>query len=521
VDNNRQQLTVDNNRQNHPVGTPSISSGDTHTSVDNNRQHLLVDKPREHLNLGVTISPSSGIGFRADNPSGGEPVEGSVKTIDVQADPGENNHLDNNNVNRLSPQSITQLSYFDECSTTSLQFYNGFIHVKANNLTELTEEWLLQQMELEWKEESLLPHWEYVTHPVPSSTTTSKDKGHEDWTVQNFLKQPEAVAANLTASEVLAIRLYTGDGYKPLNESCRAANGRFAVTVFIANRGIAKLGRAHSHSIPQVYYRGLKGQLRYGFCEAYQTGQGLVECFSLSDGGLFSTTSDISVASKGAFSGNLLFVISNNQTKRDETVEEGEGYEYLYDPAPISFLSQYPNESEYLWPTYTSFIPLLPSQRLGTYIDDKEIYEFSARYRWDTHDQCVGRWRDIEESELQMHHICIKLASLGLGMRDAAMVPMLLADSEVDEDLTVEQAVSIAFSVLDRETKGVIEVKEVVRYLRWYYLEISRKERTMEEVESTLQRVDTELLKEVAKEDSLIYYGDWKKHYAEKEYTKF
>eukprot|EP00667_Euglena_gracilis_P022992 EG_transcript_25801 len=89
--------------------------------------------------------------------------------------------------------------------------------------------WLLQQLLQEWtRKETLRLHWRYVTQPVPERSEerrfpdwnggfSVRDTGHEGFTVQDFLRCPEARQAGLCEAEVLALRLYTGPGYELLN----------------------------------------------------------------------------------------------------------------------------------------------------------------------------------------------------------------------------------------------------------------------------------------------------------------
>ena len=62
---------------------------------------------------------------------------------------------------------------------------------------------------------------------------TVRDEGHQGMTLEDFLCHPSARAAGLTRAEVIALRLYTGPGYEPLNKSLRADSGRFSVTQYV------------------------------------------------------------------------------------------------------------------------------------------------------------------------------------------------------------------------------------------------------------------------------------------------
>jgi len=123
-----------------------------------------------------------------------------------------------------------------------------------------TPDWLLRTMEKEWMGAAkLYVHWQYVIAPVPGHQAgrrfpdwnggfSVRDQGHEGMTVEDFMNTPEALAADLSAPEVVGLRLYTGPGYEPLNRSLRANSGRFTVTQFCIDSAVGKLARCASGS---------------------------------------------------------------------------------------------------------------------------------------------------------------------------------------------------------------------------------------------------------------------------------
>ena len=68
-------------------------------------------------------------------------------------------------------------------------------------------------------------------------------------------------------------------------------------------------------------------------------------------------------------------------------------------------------------------------------IPGKEVFEFTPVFLWDQASSCIGRWLDIEESEVEMLRMAVKLSARGLGQQDAyTALPGLFISSEIDED---------------------------------------------------------------------------------------
>ena len=60
-------------------------------------------------------------------------------------------------------------------------------------------------------------------------------------------------------------------------------------------------------------------------------------------------------------------------------------------------------------------------------IPGKEVFEFTPVFLWDQASSCIGRWLDIEESEVEMLRMAVKLSARGLGSR--MLTPRSLAFS--------------------------------------------------------------------------------------------
>ncbi len=93
-----------------------------------------------------------------------------------------------------------------------------------------------------------------------------RDKGHEGWTVESFVKHENATNAGLSEAEVVALRLYTTSAFKqinnPLRDKARSGAGKphpLPVTVICIINGIKKLRSLDEHSTDTVIlWRGLK-----------------------------------------------------------------------------------------------------------------------------------------------------------------------------------------------------------------------------------------------------------------------
>jgi hypothetical protein len=229
----------------------------------------------------------------------------------------------------------------------------------AHDLRSLREE-CCHNDDGKWKLE-----YEYVAHAVchegqwefcpgasdcadrqPCAWPKIRDKGFGGKALDWFCKRPEALRAKLTRAEVAMLRLYTGPMYQPLNNTLRAicdTGGQEAlrrwwtcITVLIC--GLFKLSFAVEG--PARTFRGLGVKSLADCAEAGGKGQLNFE----EDGGVelafCSTTTDCEVAQ--AFSqkgdGGLVLCIELSSTTR---------------AASVQWLSQYPEEAEWLLPPFT------------------------------------------------------------------------------------------------------------------------------------------------------------------------
>ena len=122
----------------------------------------------------------------------------------------------------------------------------------------VTSEWLMQQMEIEWATSATLKHWQYVVAPVPMEHHNrlwegdERDDGHEGLDPESFARLPQAEAVGLTVAEVVGLRLYTGPGYRVINNACHALMHSFDATIFCITAGIIKLANTDAPAPSQV-----------------------------------------------------------------------------------------------------------------------------------------------------------------------------------------------------------------------------------------------------------------------------
>lgn len=431
--------------------------------------------------------------------------------------------------------SLTQLSYLDEVSSVILQKcdINMFKKLQANNFN-INDEYLLIKMGDEWKSSEIDEnHWAYVMSSVPlkESQKGLHDVGHYGWTLQMFSDHPMAIDAELTLPDIVALRLYTGEGFRSINASLRKADGNFTFTVFCANRAIGKLAHLKAEStFPNTYYRGMKGRVRIPFKNMYNKIGTDKAIGRICDCGLFSTTADISIATE-KYRGEILFIISG--AYRDGNGNGGyideEGYEMMSTPAPVQWISQYPDEAEYLWPTFTAFIPKPMSERKSTRIDGKEIYEFTPVYLWDTTLKCIGRYSNIEESDLEMAQMANQFAPHQYGLQDIYMaVPGLFINHEIDEDFEPADAFSVAFSLFDRNAVGYVSMDDILEVIRVFYsvaLNESFGSRVNDDVKypplrSTIESVKSSM-EVLSRDDGFIHWSDFRNFYSTQSWTQF
>ena len=169
----------------------------------------------------------------------------------------------------------------------------------------------------------------------------TRDKDREGVTLKFFLSHPKAKQAALDEAEVVALRLYTTQAYKfmnnPLRDDVRHAQGEqcpLAVTTHFAASGIKKLRALNVNTGPVTLWRGMRN------IEAANdfTQEGGTEL------AFMSTTKDLEVAVRYSLSQqSLLFKI----------VSPG----FMTTGADVQWLSAFPAEAEVLYPPLTYLRP--------------------------------------------------------------------------------------------------------------------------------------------------------------------
>jgi hypothetical protein len=121
-------------------------------------------------------------------------------------------------------------------------------------------------------DKNVLEQLEYILHSrasVKSFSNGLRDKGHEGMRLRDFVSHEHAVTAELTAAEVVALRLYTTSAFQqinnPLRDQERISRGEahpLPVTVTLIAKGIKKLRTINAHKAAAVkavvLWRGMK-----------------------------------------------------------------------------------------------------------------------------------------------------------------------------------------------------------------------------------------------------------------------
>eukprot|EP00906_Rhabdomonas_costata_P020474 RCo029805 len=307
------------------------------------------------------------------------PIEGaqasSIETTLQRAPSGPGSRA-----RKRAPEDARQLKYVDVA--TALSFSEAKAYAKDSEIGTPEEEFA--KMSEEWKgSPELRQHWEYAVSPVPHSAEARKwkddvrDNGHEGWALEDFLRCPQAQAAGLLGVHVAALRLYTGPGYTAINADLREMAGAFKVTVRLCMSAITMLSKAAAFQCqggepPKLFFRGLSGAIEQRFVDSYRALQsppsedgrrGFLVGQALCDLALMSTTTSAEVAAE-SFGGNIIFVISPLPLHYSEDMD---GFEdSLRCGADVGWLSQYPQEAEWMFPCGTVLYPVPRSERLAT-----------------------------------------------------------------------------------------------------------------------------------------------------------
>eukprot|EP00667_Euglena_gracilis_P005430 EG_transcript_5465 len=317
---------------------------------------------------------------------------------------------------RRPPLSTYDLKYLDFIQALTLNIGRGLTPWDEDEVA-----WAA--LEREWATGDQGHHWQYAVQPVPHDPADRmfdgdvRDNGHEGWTLDTFLACPEAQRAGLNRAEIAALRLYTGPGFRSLNAINRRLDPdhEFAATTAILDRAISKLARTSPPPPPKLY-RGLQGALRKDFVAFYERfsiggpmdmvqfsgpvgglaiAAELGQLLAVADSGFLSTTADVAVATGSTFGGNLLFILHHppaNSVMRNFLssyravhAPDATPIPFSFQPAPVGWLSQYPQEAELLWPSATILFPLPKNARCGD--NYRGILEVEAVAMYPVHPQ--------------------------------------------------------------------------------------------------------------------------------------
>mmetsp|Transcript_17616 Transcript_17616/g.45110 ORF Transcript_17616/g.45110 Transcript_17616/m.45110 type:complete len:253 (+) Transcript_17616:798-1556(+) len=115
-------------------------------------------------------------------------------------------------VKKLEPEPPRQLQFHFAWNSKSVHNVHFADLLRSTGAAfPPSEAWLYERMQLEWSQPVGLPFWAYAVSPVPQRTTRNpfgkkasgeRDTGHEGWSLDDFVKRPEARAAGLTRVEV-------------------------------------------------------------------------------------------------------------------------------------------------------------------------------------------------------------------------------------------------------------------------------------------------------------------------------
>lgn len=248
-------------------------------------------------------------------------------------------------------------------------------------------DWLLKHMRREWSG-AHVEHWDYVNSPVPSDPEEReiaegdlRDDGNENCTLSDFLVRDQAKEAGLHLAEIVALRLYTGPGYKAINASTRNGDHSFCVTCFTLEAAIIKVAK---NTKKANLVRGLSGRMSDRFQALYAEGRPLKTGDVIADPGFLSTTRNLDVVTSGNYKGSTLFVITG------KSVRPG----LLRMGADVAWISQFPREQEVLFPQFTELWyatkdkrdPKL-DQKFG-HLKKTQVYQFGARAKFNEDHSC-------------------------------------------------------------------------------------------------------------------------------------
>jgi hypothetical protein len=245
----------------------------------------------------------------------------------------------------------------------------GLQEITHESPLTMIQEWARNDKWTDWKGRSFMAwkEYQYATGVVPPSADSEalRDAGHHGWSLDTFSSKINAqVRENasrkgladvyeLNAQEVIAIRLYTGPGFQPINEFLRETfklstswrrkiagdhTYTYAKTVCHLSDGLRKLARVNTKF--GTVYRGVRGTLPEAFW--------LPDVFGIiaaTDFGFMSTSLTRATAED--------FLGRGEETVLWKIECSDESDLGFHSAADVSLLSQFPKEKEMLFPPLT------------------------------------------------------------------------------------------------------------------------------------------------------------------------
>ena len=144
---------------------------------------------------------------------------------------------------------------------------------------------------------------------------------------------------------------------------------------------LIKLGQRARKS---TVLRGVRGKMPPIFEKMYAEGRKLKRGEVILDPGFMSTTMQLSVATSPTYKGAALFFITG-RSPRPGVLRSG---------APVSWVSQFPNEQEVLFPAYSELWYAMPDKRdpklheKFRHLKGTAVYQFGVRYFYNQEHQC-------------------------------------------------------------------------------------------------------------------------------------
>eukprot|EP00301_Raphidiophrys_heterophryoidea_P026595 c9222_g1_i1.p1 GENE.c9222_g1_i1~~c9222_g1_i1.p1 ORF type:complete len:750 (+),score=177.77 c9222_g1_i1:1001-3250(+) len=275
------------------------------------------------------------------------------------------------------------------------EYIRGIEEILENPPLTMEEEFLRDD---KWKAYLPLAHtfkdcsgaaeWAYVTGPAKAEHTGNgnRDPDRDGWTVDQFVayaadtmtKQGMGPEFILTRDEVIAVRLYSGPAFLPINQFLREVaklspdwrrrishnvDFTFSSTVAHINSAVRKLSKVPIRS--DRLYRGVRGVLPERFFKPDKLG-----IIAATDFGFLSTST------QRATPINYMHGTSNVLWSLHCRIED----EAFHNGGDISFLSMFPHEKEVLFPPLTMLRVVNDSENQTTHSIKEGIKEAGVEF---------------------------------------------------------------------------------------------------------------------------------------------